>query len=65
MTELLGRKLSSVLVELKRENRETVVVPTSSKKGSGGSDTRVIRVRELQDGKLELTVSDFLTAVQH
>ena len=46
MTELLGRKLSSVLEELKRENRETVVVPTSSKKGSGGSDTRVIRVRD-------------------
>ena len=64
MTELLGRTLAYALETLQSLGKEPAVVRTSSRKGSGGTDTRVIRVRTLPDGRIELTVSDFLTAIQ-
>ena len=63
MTELLGCTLADALNALQELGKEPVVVRTASRRGSGGSDTRVVRVRTLSDGRVELTVSDFLTAI--
>ena len=63
MTELLGCTLADALNALQELGKEPVVVRTSSRKRSGGSDTRVVRVRTLPDGRVELTAADFLTAI--
>lgn len=61
MKTLLGLPAQTAVERLERENvAYTIVTTCEPKRSLHGTDARVVRVRQTDDG-LELTVSDFVT----
>ncbi len=60
---MLGFELGDAVNELKKAGYEVVVVEISAKKRIEGGESRVIRQRELQNGRIELSYSLFHTDI--
>ena len=65
MTVLLGLPLGQATELLKREKIPFVLREVRSKKGTDGSDLRVIRQTEKPDGTMELCYAAFRTRLEN
>ena len=61
MTDVLGLELDAAVQRLMREGLSVATEEVRSRKGTGGSENRVVRQTVMGDGRVVLTYAAFVT----